>query len=189
MFTFLFLTFVSFAAAASTGKTECTEGLKARASLKFSECQDPLIPLKECYQLYPDTLEYGSRQDYQLVFNNKSHEADYCNTRPIMTSCEHLTYLVQVCGAHYDDCHTNKEKREILRMWIKQFVRGTHELYWEYAFSDYNLEIVNGDCDHILNEFFIKEEMVEITDLVNTGPNIFIDCSNEWGNQGRCHKH
>jgi len=100
-----------------------------------------------------------------------------------MTSCEALTYLTQVCGAHYDDCHSNQEKREILRMWIKQFVRGTHELYWEYAFSDNNWEIVNGDCDHILNKFFSKEEMVEITDLVNTGPNIFSDCSNEWGNK------
>jgi len=94
-----------------------------------------------------------------------------------MTSCEALTYLTQVCGAHYDDCHSNKEKREILRMWIKQFVRGT----WKSAFSDNNLKIVNGDCHHILNKFFSKEEMVEITDLVNTEPNLFFDCSNEWG--------
>jgi len=179
LFTFLFLTFVSFSAAESTGQTECTEGLKARASLKFSECQDPLIPLKECYQLYPDTLEYGSRQDYQLVFNNKSHEADYCKTRPNMTSCEHLTYLAQVCGAHYDDCHTREEKKEIMRMWVKQFVQGTHELYWEFAFSDNNKEIIDGDCDHILNEYFDPQEVVEITGLVNTGPNIFDNCSVE----------
>ena len=106
-----------------------------------------------------------------------------------MTSCEALTYLTQVCGAHYDDCHSNEEKREILRMWIKQFVQGTHKFYWESAFSDNNLKIVNGDCHHILNKFFSKEEMVEITDLVNTEPNLFFDCSNEWGKKGRCHKH
>jgi len=177
MFIFLLLTFVSFSAAASAGKKECTEGLKARASLKFSECQDPLIPLKECYQLYPDTLVSGSLRSYLLVFNNKSHEADYCKTRPNMTSCEHLTYLAQVCGAVYDDCHTREEKREIMRMWVKQFVQGTHELYWEFAFSDNNKEIVDGDCDHILNEYFDAEEVVEITGLVNTGPNIFDNCS------------
>ena len=152
MFIFLLVTFVSFSAAASTGKTECTEGLKARASLKFSECQDPLVPLKECYPLYPDTLVQGSLRSYQLVFDNKSHEADYCKTRANMTSCEHLTYLAQVCGAHYDDCHTREEKREIMRMWVKQFVQGTHQLYWEFAFSDNNREIIEGDCNLILNE-------------------------------------
>jgi len=62
-------------------------------------------------------------------------------------------------------------------MWIKQFVQGTHELYWEFAFSDNNKEVVDGDCNHILNEFFDAEEVVEITGLVNTGPNMFDNCS------------
>ena len=179
-----------FSTQANAERTECTEGLKAKASLKFSECQDTLLPLIHCYQL-PDTLGpvYPSHLPSRLSnYWDTEHNPEDCKARQNMTSCEALTYLTQVCGAHYDDCHTNKEKREILRMWIKQFVRGTHELYWEYAFSDNNQEIVNGDCDHVLNKFFSKEEMVEITDLVNTGPNIFFDCSNEWGKKGRCHK-
>ena len=177
MLIFFLLTFGSFSAAETTGKTECTEELKARASLKFSECQDPLLPLKECYQLYPQTLVSGSLRSYQLEFDNKSHEAEYCKSRANMSSCEHLTYLTQVCGAHYDACHTAEEKREIMRMWMKQFVQGTHELYWEFAFSDNNKEIVDGDCDHILNQYFDAEEVVEITAIVNTGPNLFDNCS------------
>ena len=109
MLIFFLLTFGSFSEAESTGKTECTEELRARASLKFSECQDPLLPLKECYQLYPQTLVSGSLRSYQLEFDNKSHEAEYCKSRANMSSCEHLTYLTQVCGAHYDACHTAEE--------------------------------------------------------------------------------
>ena len=56
MFILLLLMLVSCSTAASPEKTECTEGLKGRASLKFSECREPLIPLKQCYKLYPDTL-------------------------------------------------------------------------------------------------------------------------------------
>ena len=54
-------------------------------------------------------------------------------------------------------------------MWVKQFIRGTHEQYWEYAFADNNQEIVEGDCDDILTEYFDREEAAEITDLVNAG--------------------
>jgi len=176
---------VSFSTAATIEKTGCTEGLKARASLKFSECQDPLIPLKQCYKRYPDTL--GSTSPWLELFlrkyGNNSHEADYCHTRKNITSCEHLTYLTQVCGSNYDTCHTKEEKREIMRMWIKQFVKGTNEIYWEFAFADNNKEIVDGDCNHILNEYFDEEEVDEITGLVNTGPNIFEDCSWEINNK------
>ena len=80
-----------------------------------------------------------------MKYGNNSHEADYCHTRQNMTSCEHLTYLTQVCGSNYDACHTKEEKREIMRMWIKQFVKGTNEIYWEFAFADNNKEIVDGD--------------------------------------------
>ena len=171
------LTLGSFSAAASPGKTECTEGLKARASLKFSECQDPLLPLKECYPLYQNTLGYGSQHSFLAAYGNNSHKAEHCRTRANISSCEHLIHIVQVCGAHYDACHTAGEKTEIMRMWIKQFVQGTHELYWEFAFSDNNKEIVDGDCNHILNQFFDAEEVVEITGLVNVGPNMFDNCS------------
>jgi len=179
MFIFLLFMLILFSTAASPEKTECTEGLKARASLKFSECQDPLIPLKQCYPLYPDTLGSSSPwlELFLMKYGNNSHEADYCHTRKNMTSCEHLTYLTQECGSYYDTCHTKEEKREIMRMWIKQFVKGTNEIYWEFAFADNNKEIVDGDCNHILNEYFHEEEVGEITGLVNTGPNIFEDCS------------
>ena len=184
MIALLLIILVSFSTAASPQKTECTEGLKAKATLKFSECQEPLLPLKQCYKLYPETLgTAGPRlQIFLDAYGNNSHEADYCKTRKNMTSCEHLTYLTSVCGAHYDTCHTKEEKREIIRMWIKQFVQGTHELYWEFAFNDNNKEITDGNCNHILNEYFDKEEVAEVTSLVNTGPNTFKNCS--WEIQG-----
>jgi len=177
MIKFFLLVLASFSEAASNENTDCTEGIKARASLKFSECQDPLVPLKECYPLYPDTLRSSFQQSFLATYGNNSHKAEHCKTRANMSSCDHLTYLVQVCGAHYDACHSPEEKRDIMRMWIKQFVQGTHELYWEFAFSDNNKEIVDGDCDHILNEYFNDEEVVEITDLVNIGPNMLKTCS------------
>merc|ERR1719312_780803 len=37
--------------------------------------------------------------------------------------------------------------------------------------------MVDGDCNQVLNEYFDDEEVVEITDLVNTGPNVFNNCS------------
>merc|ERR1712215_608770 len=162
-----------FSEAASPQKIECTEGLKAKASLKFSECQDPLLPVRQCYKLYPETLGYVARSSYLEKYGNNSHEAEKCKTRKNQTSCEHLTYLTQVCGAHYDACHDKEEKREIMRMWIKQFVRGTHEVYWEFAFSDNNKELIDGECNNILDEFFDDEEVDEIIGLVNTGPNLF----------------
>merc|ERR1711872_64758 len=175
---------LSISIAESDNKSECTESMKAGVSLKFSKCQDPLLPLKQCYQFYPDTLGIGTyeHQNFMNTFGNNSFQADYCKTRKNMTSCEHLTYLTSVCGAHYDTCHTKEEKREIMRMWIKQFVQGTHELYWEFAFNDNNKEITDGNCNHILNEYFDKEEVAEVTSLVNTGPNTFKNCS--WEIQG-----
>jgi len=62
-------------------------------------------------------------------------------------------------------------------MWIKQFVRGTHEVYWEFVFADNNKEITDGHCNHILNEYFDEEEVAEVIGLVNTGPNTFKNCS------------
>merc|ERR1712179_586669 len=167
---------------ANPEKAECTEGLKARASIKFSECQEPLLPVKQCYQLYPRTLGWVQREIYLERNGNNSHEAEGCKKRKKQTSCSHLTYLIQVCGGHYDTCHDKEEKREIMRMWIKQFVRGTHEVYWEFAFSDNNKEIIDGDCNDLLNEFFDDEEVDEITNLVNAGPNQFEDCGFEIDN-------
>jgi len=168
-------------AEANPEKAECTEGLKARASIKFSECQEPLLPVKQCYQLYPRTLGWVQREIYLERNGNNSHEAEGCKKRKKQTSCSHLTYLIQVCGGHYDTCHDKEEKREIMRMWIKQFVRGTHEVYWEFAFSDNNKEIIDGDCNDLLNEFFDDEEVDEIISFVNTGPNLFEERLNDYG--------
>ena len=83
MLFFLFLTLLSVSIAESTKKTECAEGLKAKASLKFSECQDPLLPLKECYQLYPDTLTSGPRDSFLWRYGNNSHKGEKC--RAVLT--------------------------------------------------------------------------------------------------------
>ena len=109
---------------------QCTAG----ATLKFSECQDPLLPVKWCHKQYRETLNYMTRWSYDRAYPNKTHEDEYCKTLRIFTSCEYLTHLVHECGAHYDTCHSRQEKREIMRMWMKQFVRGTHEIYWEFVF-------------------------------------------------------
>merc|ERR1712168_1292024 len=100
----------------------CTEGLKARATLKFGECQDPLLPKKWCNEYYRRTLRYWPRTRYDEAYPNKTHEDESCTTRVKMTSCEHIRHLTEVCGAPYDTCHSVKEKRDIVRMWIKQFV-------------------------------------------------------------------
>merc|ERR1712208_181609 len=57
--------------------------------------------------------------------------------------------------------------------WIKQFIRGTHKVYWEFAFTDDNQEIINGKCNEVLKEFFEDEEIPEILRLINSGPNTF----------------
>jgi len=167
------VSFCSLVAGASQEKTECTEGLKAKATLEFSECQDPLLPVKWCHELFRDTLYEVGKLSYDSKFPNKTHEDEYCKTRKNMTSCEYLTHLTTVCGAHYDTCHSVEEKRQIMRMWIKQFVRGTHEIYWEGAFADAIQEIVDGKCNDVLNEYFNNEEVVEITGLTNSGPNSY----------------
>jgi len=167
------VTFHSCVAAASQEKTECTEGLKARATLKFAQCQEPLLPVKWCHELFRDTLGYVARASYDRQFENKTHEDEYCKTRKKLTSCEHLKHLTGVCGAGYDTCHSVQEKREIMRMWIKQFIRGTHEIYWEGAFADDIQEIVDGECNDILSEYFNKEEVAEINGLTNSGPNSY----------------
>ena len=68
-----------------------------------------------------------------------------------------------------------------MRMWIKQFVRGTHELHWEFAFADNNQQILDGDCNHILKAYFDEKEIAEIIILINTGPNTFEDVTYEFG--------
>ena len=167
------VSFYSCVAAARQEKTECTDGLKARATLKFVECQDPLLPVKWCHELFRDTLGPVDKQSYDRQFPNKTHEEEYCKTQKKLSSCEHLRHLTGVCGAHYDTCHSVQEKRKIMRMWIKQFVRGTHEIYWEGAFSDGFQEMVDGECNNILNEYFNDEEVAETIGLTNSGPNSY----------------
>ena len=55
-----------------------------------------------------------------------------------------------------------------MRMWIKQFVRGTHEIYWEGAFADGIQQMVDGECIDILNDYFNDEEVTEIISLTNS---------------------
>ena len=110
------VSFYSCVAAARQEKTECTDGLRARATLKFVECQDPLLPVKWCHELFRDTLGPVDKQSYDRQFPNKTHEEEYCKTHTKLSSCEHLTHLTGVCGAHYDTCHSVQEKREIMQM-------------------------------------------------------------------------
>ena len=55
-----------------------------------------------------------------------------------------------------------------MRMWIKQFVRGTHEIYWEGASADGIQQMVDGECIDILNDNFNDEEATEIISLTNS---------------------
>jgi len=170
----LFL-FLSFTASAAQNEVKCTEGLKLGATLKFTECYEPLLPVKYCHHQYRDTLGYVARNMFDWKYPNKTIMDEVCTTRKNkkMTSCDYLEHLTRVCGAHYDGCHKTQEKREIMRMWIKQFIRGTHEVYWEFAFTDDNQEIINGKCNSALKEFFEDEEIPEILSLINSGPNTF----------------
>ena len=73
-----------------------------------------------------------------------------------------------------------------MMMWIKQFIRGTHEQYWEYAFADNNQEIVEGDCDDILTEYFDREEAAEITDA---GPDDYNETEDLFYQSQQPHTH
>ena len=160
------ISFSSFSAAASwPSEVNCTEGLKARATLKFSECQDKHLPVKWCHEQFRDTLDlfkqrwYDLERSYDLDHPNKTHEDEFCKTRKKLTSCDFLKHLTEECGAHYDICHSPQEKNEIIRMWIKQFIAGTHEVYWEFYFLDDNQEIIDGKCNGILREAIKKGKL------------------------------
>ena len=181
----LLLGFCSLALASAVVEdvVNCTEGLKARATIKFSECQELLLPKKWCNEFYRETLKYWPRQRYDEDYPNKTHEDESCTARAKISSCEHVRFLTEVCGAHYDTCHSAREKREILRMWIKQFVRATHEVYWEFYFADDNQEIKEGKCNNILRRFFEEEELPELLSLIDSGPNTFREEESEvWEN-------
>jgi len=171
----LLSSFFFLGGSAEQNDVECTAGIKMRATLRFTECQDPLLPLQYCHHQYRDTLGLFPRSSYDSKYSNKTVRDKDCTDRESkkMTSCEYLEHLTGVCGAHYDECHTKQEKKEIMRMWIKQFIRGTHEVYWEFAFIDDNQKIINGECNEVLKEFFEDEEIPEILSLINSGPNTF----------------
>ena len=177
----LFIIFLPLSYCAVLEDVESTEGLKARATLKFAECNDPLLPQKYCLKEYRDTIGVIPRLEYDCTYPNKTHEDETCTALKKMTSCEYLEHLTKICGAHYDDCHSIQEKREIMRMWIKQFIRGTHEVYWEFLFTDDNQKIINGECNEMLEEFFDEEEIPDILRLIDSGPNKYRELENTFG--------
>jgi len=110
------------------------------------------------------TLEFSLCQE-QLMEDNPSDGP--------RTSCEFLKKLIGVCGAHYKVCHPEQERREIMRMWIKQFVRETikgFSLKFDDIAGDWNngQDIKIGQCDTELGEFFDQHETEEITSSIGS---------------------
>ena len=72
----LLLSFIFLSSAKFQPEVNCTEG-----TLKFSECQDQLLPVKWCHEDYRDTLDLIKQLDYDRAFPNKTHEDEFCKSR------------------------------------------------------------------------------------------------------------
>ena len=64
-------------------------------------------------------------------------------------------------------------------LWIIQFVRRTHKLHWEFALADNNQRILDGDCNHILKDYFDDKEIAEIISLINTFEDVIYELGDE----------
>jgi len=132
-------------------ENNCTAVQKAFDTLEFSDC-------------WKNLYYYGHaacREVYSVVVEPHPN-----------SSCDFLRHLVDVCGKSYDQCHTPEEKKEIMRMWIKQFIRETLKSLW-WTFDDkYPLEttggisIKSGECDTDLGQYFETSEIEEIKSFI-----------------------
>eukprot|EP00092_Neocalanus_flemingeri_P017428 GFUD01018852.1.p1 GENE.GFUD01018852.1~~GFUD01018852.1.p1 ORF type:complete len:408 (-),score=75.56 GFUD01018852.1:170-1393(-) len=147
--------------AKSTNET-CTEEMRALATLKFQVCKTELFYYCDRIEDMMDIIGY-----YEGEYLKESDPENFQADNPCSghnTSCGYLEFLVDVCGAQYGVCHGEEERREIMRMWIKQFVRETVRKANRH--EDNSTEIKTGQCNHRLSEFFNLEEVDEITDFV-----------------------
>jgi len=153
----------------------CTPERKALGTLEFKLCQDDL--------LYA-WCRYGANTSTQVEFFKKYDPENFQEDDPCsghQTSCEYLMFLTDECGAFYNFCHHEEERKQIMRMWVKQFLRETiiQVGIASGKFVDEGKEISTGKCSKHLNKFIDQKDVDEInctvTDaiLFNSLPNLF----------------
>merc|ERR1711970_597996 len=148
---------------ASSNKTEvCGPVEKVYASHQFGMCRIQLVD-KWCYR-------GNQMSNYEAKFF-KEHEPDkFLTSSPVcagyQSTCQYLRFLTQVCGAEYTRCHTEEERKLIIRIWIKQFLR---EVVYEVGrFEDDGVDMKSGKCNDILSQFFDENELKEMLDMIRS---------------------
>jgi len=139
--------------------SSCTAERRALSTLLFSKCQDR-IRSGWCYEGKDSVAKYD-QQFFKDLDPDKFDPASSCSG--LQTSCQFLRILTTTCGDHYKDCHEDEERRSIMRMWIKQFVRETMT---KNRFEDKAPSIKNGDCNDLLDEYFSEDETKEIVKVM-----------------------
>jgi len=134
----------------------CTPERKAYATLSFTRCQDR-IKSGWCFK-GKDAMSKYDIQFFKDLSPESFDSAKSCSG--FQTSCEFLKVLSKTCGDSYNDCHSKEERRSIMRMWIKQFIRET--ITKVGRFEEKAPSIDSGECDDFLSEFFSKDEVGEI---------------------------
>lgn len=147
--------------ASKTSGVACTAERKAYATLRYIKC-DSLMKTGWCFKGQEGALSILDQTLLQDLDPRNVQGVNNCTG--FETSCEFLSFLTRVCAAQYRECHPQEERRSIIRMWIKQFVRET--VAEVDHFEDKASSIKNGDCNNILDEYFNEEEVEDIVSLI-----------------------
>merc|ERR1711970_509402 len=148
---------------ASSNKTEvCGPVEKVYASHQFGMCRIQLVD-KWCYR-------GNQMSNYEAKFF-KEHEPDkFLTSSPVcagyQSTCQYLRFLTQVCGAVYTRCHTQEERKLIIRIWIKQFLREV--VFRVGRFEDDGVDMKSGKCNDILTQFFDENELKEMLGMIRS---------------------
>jgi len=115
---------------------------KAGASMSFALCQNNILNIGRSWC---DTTSMQPK------------DVDRVGCLPNESSLDVLKGLVENCGAYYDLFHTPKEKKTIMSMWLKQFIRYVYMNSWQ--FSDKAKAMKTGQGKDILLQYFDEKEV------------------------------
>jgi len=125
----------------------CDNYARAGATLNFVKCQEAL-------------------------FYNSCNDKEFLDVSCVgfSSSCEYLQTLTTKCGSVYGLCYTMEEQRQIMKMWVRQFIREL--VRYPGEFVDNGMEIMNGDClNNTVNTFMDQFEVEQIKSMIITEEN------------------
>merc|ERR1711936_117867 len=148
---------------ASSNKSEvCSPVEKVYASHQFGICRVQLVNTW-CYK-------GDQMSNYQAKFFKEYEPDKFLTSSPAcagyQSTCQYLRFLTQVCGAVYTRCHTQEERKLIIRIWIKQFLREV--VFRVGRFEDDGVDMKSGKCNDILTQFFDENELKEMLDMIKS---------------------